>query len=89
MLSKCANPACTAAFHYLREGKLFQFDAHNRAYHQASEKLTILDKPAHKIEYFWLCGRCSAQMTLNWDPHNGIITVPLPSRADSFSASAS
>jgi hypothetical protein len=23
MLAKCANPACSATFHYLHEGKLF------------------------------------------------------------------
>ncbi len=26
MLSKCANPACTAKLHYLHEGKIFRVD---------------------------------------------------------------
>jgi hypothetical protein len=80
MLSKCANPECTAPFHYLREGKLFQIDS--RAFaepERAAEK-----KPVQRIEYFWLCGSCAEKMTLGLDRGKGVITVPLSSTASPF-----
>jgi hypothetical protein len=48
MVSKCANPACYAQLHYLHEGRIFRFDVAGGA----------------RREYFWLCHRCSADMTL-------------------------
>ncbi len=76
MLSKCANPDCSAPFHYLREGKLFQVEA------GASGPRLVSDKrPARKIEYFWLCGTCADTMTLALHHRKGVIAIPLPGRA--------
>jgi len=62
MIAKCANPVCSAPFHYLREGKVFrmEFDPNG------SPLRPKLDgsKPGRKIEHFWLCGPCSATLTL-------------------------
>ncbi len=74
MLSKCANPECTAPFHYLKEGKLFQVDS--RAF--PGPELVSDKKPVQRIEYFWLCGRCAELMTLAFERGKGVITVPLP-----------
>lgn len=57
MLSKCANPACSAPFLYLHEGKLFRFDL--------GERMPI--PPGHSggaVQYFWLCEDCAGSMTL-------------------------
>jgi hypothetical protein len=35
-------------------------------------------KPRHRIEYFWLCGNCSASMTLTFQRGKGVVMVPLP-----------
>jgi hypothetical protein len=32
MLSKCANPACDAKLHYLRQGKIFRIDTESLAF---------------------------------------------------------
>ena len=48
MLSKCANPVCSATFRYLHDGKLF----------------LIQGAPKHSLRYFWLCDSCSRTMTL-------------------------
>jgi len=66
MISKCANPQCSAPFRYLRDGKLFRVD------HDA-------DKPWHRMEHFWLCGRCAATMTLVAERGEGVTAVPLSS----------
>jgi hypothetical protein len=66
MLSKCANPACLARFHYLHEGRIFKI-----------ETATVLsvgrNSPNHRIEHFWLCERCA--QTLRVVLENGVVTT--------------
>jgi hypothetical protein len=66
MLSKCANPACLARFHYLHEGRIFKI-----------ETATVLSdghkSPNHRIEHFWLCERCA--QTLSVVVENGVVTT--------------
>jgi hypothetical protein len=73
MLSKCANPACSAPFHYLREGKLFQIDA--RAFPETED--VFEKKPVQRVEYFWLCGSCAEIMTLGFERGKGVIVVAM------------
>ena len=77
MLAKCANPSCKTAFHRLRDGRLFQMETGLRGPQLVGEK-----KPAHKIEYFWLCSRCAIEMTLVFDRGKGVIAVPLEPARD-------
>ena len=74
MLSKCANPACTTPFHYLRDGRLFQMET------GVGPQLVGSKKPQAKVEYFWLCSRCSAEITLSYERGKGVTTVPLAAR---------
>jgi len=78
MLSKCANPECSAPFYYLRDGKLFQIDTSVSIPQSAGPQLVNEAKPRHRIEYFWLCGNCSASMTLTFQRGKGVVMVPLP-----------
>jgi len=64
MISKCANPACSIPFHYMRDGRLFrmEYDAEQQA---PTPEFGQTDKrPLRKVEHFWLCGPCSTSMTL-------------------------
>lgn len=79
MIRKCANPECSAAFHYFREGRLFQmeFDPEGRLLENpllGSDWRTL----PHHVEYFWLCGDCAAHLTLRYDPEAGVVPEPLP-----------
>src|SRR5208337_2495559 len=78
MLHKCANPACTVPFLSLREGKLFLAETFpsylNSAFDGDRRKL-------RQREHFWLCDACAAHFTLRFDPHLGMMTVPLGERA--------
>jgi hypothetical protein len=76
MLSKCANPGCSTAFRYLREGKLFEIDNSTIAIASADSK-----KPVHRVEFFWLCGPCSSELTVVKDRDRGVVTVPLSKAA--------
>lgn len=73
MLSKCANPACSTPFRYLREGKLFEIESD-----RPIETAGGFSKPVRRIEFFWLCGECSAELTVVNDHEKGVVTVPIP-----------
>ena len=88
MLSKCANPDCTASFQYLRQGKLFQIDSEAGDARHPAPQLLDGKRPSRRIEYFWLCGRCASEMTLAFERGKGVITVPLQ-RPAAFRAVAS
>jgi hypothetical protein len=73
MLAKCANPSCSASFHYLQEGRLFRLEA----------ELTLAS-PANRpgeTEYFWLCSRCSKTLTLGLGQDGTVVTRALPNYA--------
>ncbi|MFI5109524.1 MAG: hypothetical protein ACHP78_11845 [Terriglobales bacterium] len=63
MIAKCANPVCSAPFHYLREGKVFRMEF-DPAGNPLGRQLAGSPRPVRKIEHFWLCGPCSATLTL-------------------------
>jgi hypothetical protein len=76
MLSKCANPACSKPFRYLRDGKLFEIDSTHNAEMKAGTK-----KAVRRVEFFWLCGDCSAELTVVDDHEKGVVIVPIPQAA--------
>jgi len=78
MLQKCANPGCTVPFRSLREGKLFLAETYNNDLESGFDGNR---RKTHKREHFWLCGACSANFTLHFDPALGMLTVPLLERA--------
>jgi hypothetical protein len=73
MLSKCANPACSQPFRYLRDGKLFEIETTSD-----TDASTVGErKPSRRVEFFWLCGQCSTEMTVINDKDQGVITIPI------------
>jgi hypothetical protein len=66
VLSKCANPACLARFHYLHEGRIFKIETATVASGSKSS-------PTRRIEYFWLCERCMHTLTLMLE--NGVVST--------------
>jgi hypothetical protein len=78
MISKCANPACTAHFLYLHEGKLF------RVLRGSEEALApqmgvdpTVRKHVQRVEFFWLCSNCSTRMTVRYEKGVGVVVRPL------------
>ncbi len=55
MVSTCANPACSARFRYLHEGRIFTVRAD-----QAHRR----DGADPSVERYWLCATCSETLTL-------------------------
>jgi hypothetical protein len=69
VLSKCANPACLARFHYLHEGRIFNIET-------GTAPSDSIGSAIRRIEHFWLCERCAQTLTVALE--NGVaITCPL------------
>jgi len=83
MIVKCANPACSAPFQYLRDGKLFHMDFSSSPH---GSKLVGRAKPAQRVENYWLCGPCSTSHTVVMRGGK-VKTIPL--QATAFKAAAS
>ena len=74
MLSKCANPECSAHFLYLRQGKLFRFEVESARVGLAASKV---GKILVHTEYFWLCDECVRTMTVVHRGACGVSVIPL------------
>lgn len=79
MLSKCANPSCSTPLVYLREGKIFTME-----YASGPQAVKNADQtrqaPPARVEHFWLCGPCSARLTLVYDRQQGVLVRPKAER---------
>ncbi len=72
MLSKCANPACSAAFRFLHEGRIFSL-VRRPGEGPGSEP----GPPNGQPERYWLCDRCAQAMTLVWS-QGAVVLKALP-----------
>jgi hypothetical protein len=79
MLSKCLNPRCSAKFQYLWQGRLFRIDFSEtkKKWAQAGKKMVASTRSkASPVEHFWLCGSCSATMTIGLTEAGEVRLVP-------------
>jgi hypothetical protein len=67
MVAKCTNPLCSASFRHLEEGMLFRLETDP----------TLRSSNLKTPEYYWLCGSCSAAMTLHISEEGEVIPVAL------------
>ena len=54
MLNRCLNPACSATFRYLYEGRIFSVERVIPG--------PDVSKIRRELEHYWLCGSCSKVM---------------------------
>lgn len=71
MLAKCANPACSKTFRYLREGKLFRIETGREA-NGANGNIS-----GRAGEWYWLCGKCAKSFTVERQDGTKAAAVPL------------
>jgi hypothetical protein len=75
MVAKCANPGCSATFLYLSRGRLFRWDTSHVVSGFGAEPQG--QRPARRIEFFWLCEDCAPTMTLVFEKGVGVVPIPL------------
>ena len=71
MVSNCANSACGKPLHYLREGRIYIFDASVGASSPG-------EKRQRRLEHYWLCGTCADILMLVQDAQGLIRVLPKP-----------
>jgi len=78
MVSKCANPDCTASFRYFHLGKLFRIEtsAGLDRRRSMSDDDRGGNKPLRRLEFYWLCEDCAQKMTLVFEKDAGITVRP-------------
>ena len=80
MLSKCANPSCSASFRYFHQGKLFRMEMETLGDQPAdSEEVTSSGRIVRRTEFFWLCDRCASEMTLESATRGRVFVRPVVS----------
>lgn len=78
MVSKCANPGCSATFLYFHVGKLFRIETDSgqerrRAMGADSEQ----KRRMRHIEFYWLCDMCSDKLQLVFEKGVGVTVRPV------------
>ncbi len=86
MLAKCANPACSATFRYLHEGKLFAIESKADSLQRGPPADPEYRGKSHSPLYFWLCSSCCRAMTVQSDGDHGISVVRRRGMLPSISA---
>jgi hypothetical protein len=71
MVNNCANARCGKPLHYLREGRIFIFDASAPSTGPGVKRL-------RHLEHYWLCGACSETMMMVQNAQGMIHVVPKP-----------
>jgi len=72
MIATCANPACSIPFLYFRSGRIFILEAAD------IDPRSGADHPIRRIEYFWLCGKCSSTLRPMRTADGTVAIGPLP-----------
>lgn len=76
MISKCANPACSAHFLYLHEGRVFRVLREARDMREAQMGVDPNLKKHPQVEFYWLCDRCAVTMTVRVRKDASVIVEP-------------
>ena len=83
MVSKCANPLCSAPFLTLRKGRLIVLHLRQPLLEGTFAKADVKD-----FEPFWLCEECCDRFTLLVKPGRECVCIPRsPTRANALGAS--
>ncbi len=67
MISKCANPDCTAGFRF-QQGQLLRFQTNASESHAAPAN-------SKSVRHFWLCKCCSETYRLEYRKGSGLLLV--------------
>jgi len=75
MLSKCANPAGSATFHYFHEGRLFAIESGIDCQAMGPHSGPEYTGRSNSLQYFWLCSPCCRVMTIQSDGDRGVAVL--------------
>ena len=91
MVSKCANPGCSAPFLYMRQGRLFRIETFSQQGRNLGPSFgtdPTLGSLSRRLEFFWLCDDCAPLMTVSFEPGRGVVVVKAQAQARAALAGA-
>jgi len=62
MVSKCANPRCSARLKYMHQGAVFAVRSHSTDEYWEGDAGAFSAPPGNQVECFWLCTHCAREM---------------------------
>ena len=71
MVSYCANPGCGKPLYYLREGRIYVFDASAGSREPGRKR-------ERRLEHYWICGACAETLMLAQNPQGDVRIQPRP-----------
>jgi hypothetical protein len=77
MISKCANPACSAHFLYLHQGRVFRVMRVSDNSDGPEMGLDPTLKKRQHVEFFWLCDRCKGTLTIRYNKDGAVTVQPI------------
>jgi hypothetical protein len=77
MISKCANPACSAHFLYLHQGRVFRILRRSEQIRDQQRSADPTLKKQAQVEFYWLCDKCSRAWTVRYQEGIGVSVQPL------------
>jgi hypothetical protein len=69
MVNYCANPGCGKPLHYLRDGRIYVFDASIGSTAPGAKR-------ERRLEHYWLCGPCAEILILIQDAQGWVRILP-------------
>jgi hypothetical protein len=77
MISKCANPACSAHFLYLHQGRVFRIMRNSADVRELQLGVDPTVRKNPQPEFYWLCSACAMTMTIRYRKEGGVSVQPL------------
>jgi hypothetical protein len=77
MISKCANPSCSAHFLYLHQGRVFRILRRSEEIPDQQLGVDPSVKKHAQVEFYWLCDTCSRAWTIRYQEGIGVSVQPL------------
>jgi len=78
-MTNCANPRCATPLKHLEGGRIYQFEVKSYMVPGQAGFQNPVDrkKLSRSVWRFWLCGRCSGDLTLEFNQFHGLEVSPL------------
>jgi len=67
VVSKCANPRCSASLKFMHQGSVYIVRKHSTDEYWAGDAGSFGAPLGTQIECFWLCARCAREMKVSND----------------------
>ena len=77
VVSKCANPRCSARLKYMHDGSVFAVRKPTAGQECPTDDVSFRESVGTEVEWFWLCDHCLRQLSIS---SNGLLICTSPNQ---------